>query len=374
MQAKLQENKSRTLLFKRMTPMTRRRWRAFFNQKRALIGMAVFWFVFLISMTAEVWSHHYPLLLIRDVPLEEPQFDSDGKPLGEVKTERRVFFPALLKYSVQDFGVYDTFVVDFAKMLEDDAAAGKSTVALFPLNRWDPYLQTMDVMAAPSRDHYLGTDSLGRDVLARLIYGVRVSLAFGLLVWACSYPFGILIGIVQGYFVGVFDFIVERTKELAEILPFLMVVILINGITKSQSFFVTLGIVLLFFWMGIASQMRAQVLALRRRDFAEAVIAQGGTRARALFKHILPNAMTPIITMTPFTISAGIGALTALDYLGFGLSPPTPSLGELLSQGRTYITNAPWLIMVPTAALVTLLIAINMIGESLRQAFDPRAG
>ena len=354
--------------------MTRRRWRSFFAQKRAMIGLGIFLFVFLVSMTAELWSHHYPLLLIRDVPLEEPAPTPEGQEPAEVKTERRIFFPALLKYSVQDFGVYDSFTVDFEQMLEADKSAGKNTLAIFPLNRWDPYIQTADIMVAPSAAHKLGTDSLGRDVLARLIYGVRVSLAFGLLVWMCSYPFGIIIGVTQGYFVGVFDFLVERVKELAEILPFLMVVILINGITKSQSFIVTLGIVLLFFWMGIAAQMRAQVLALRRRDFAEAVLALGGTRGRAVFRHILPNALTPIITMTPFTISAGIGALTALDYLGFGLSPPTPSLGELLFQGRAYITNAEWLLLSPTVVLIVLLIAINMVGEALRQAFDPRAG
>jgi len=347
--------------------MTRRRWNAFFRQKRAVFGLVVFLFVFVVSMTAELWSHHYPLVLIRDVD----QVSETGEVL---KTERKVFFPALINYSVEDFGITDAFVVDFKTLLEDDAAAGKSTFAIFPLNRWDPYIQTSDVMAPPSSDHYFGTDSLGRDVLARLIYGLRVSLAFGLMVWMCSYAVGVLIGITQGYFVGLFDFGMERLKELAEIIPFLTVVILVNGITKSQSFGVTLGIVLLFFWINISSQMRAQVLALRKRDFTEACIALGGRHHRVIFKHILPNAITPILTLTPFAISAGIATLTTLDYLGFGLSPPTPSIGELLSQGRTYITNASWLLIAPTTALVVLLISINLIGEALRQAFDPRAG
>ena len=352
---------------KHMTPMTRRRWNAFFRQKRAVFGLCVFAVIFVVSMTAEVWSHHYPLLLVRDVEtLNEA---------GEVTaTQRKTFFPALINYSVEEFGITDAFVVDFAQILADDEAAGKNTIAIFPLNRWDPYIQTSDVMVGPSAEHYLGTDSLGRDVLARLIYGIRVSLAFGLLVWFFSYAVGVVIGITQGYFVGVFDFLVERLKELAEIIPFLTVVILVNGITKSQSFTVTLGIVLLFFWITISSQMRAQVLALRKRDFTEACIALGGRNPRVIFKHILPNAITPILTLTPFAISAGIGTLTVLDYLGFGLSPPTPSIGELLSQGRAYITNAIWLLLSPTVALIVLLISINLVGEALRQAFDPRAG
>lgn len=349
-------------LKRNMSAMTRRRWRMFFGQKRAVLGLVVFVSVLFFSMTAELWSHHYPLFLIREVQKTE---------LSQAPS-RRMFFPAFINYSVEEFGIEDAFVVDFKQLLIDDKAAGKDTFAIFALNPWDPYIQTSETLAAPSSEHWLGTDSLGRDVLARLIYGVRVSLAFGLLVWFLSYLVGVAVGISQGYFVGFFDFGAERLKELAEIIPFLTVVILVNGITKAQSFSVTLGVVLLFFWIGISSQMRAQVLALRRREFAEAVIALGGTHTRALFLHILPNAITPVLTLTPFAISAGIGSLTVLDYLGYGLSPPTPSLGELLAQGRAYITNASWLLAVPTAMLIALLISINMIGESLRQAFDPR--
>jgi microcin C transport system permease protein len=137
---------------------------------------------------------------------------------------------------------------------------------------------------------------------------------------------------------------------------------------------VTLFVVVAFGWLGISSQVRAQFLALRKREFCEAAIALGGGSARVIFKHILPNALTPVLTLTPFAISLGIGTLTTLDFLGFGLNPPTPSLGELLSQGRNYITQAPHLLMAPTGALIVMLISINLIGESLRQAFDPRKG
>lgn len=338
------------------------------RQRRAVFGLIIFWIIFFFSMTAELWSHHYPLLIVRDTPVSHPE---DG---SAPVTKRKIFFPALITYSVEDFGIEDAFTVDFNQLLADDAAAGKDTFAIFPFNPWDPYIQTSDVLAAPSPTHRFGTDNLGRDVLARLIYGIRVSLSFGLIVWILSYILGVIIGVCQGYFIGKFDFIVERFKELAEIIPFLTVVILVNGITKSNSFTVTLGIVLLFFWINISSQMRAQVLGLRQRDFAEACRAMGGGSARIIFKHILPNALTPVLTLTPFAIAAGISTLTVLDYLGFGLSPPTPSIGELLAQGRAYITNAAWLLIAPTSALVMLLIAINMIGESLRNAFDPRSG
>jgi microcin C transport system permease protein len=240
------------------------------------------------------------------------------------------------------------------------------------VNPWDPLEQTADVLAAPSQAHWLGTDSLGRDVVARLIYGLRVSLSYGLLFWLTCFLIGISVGCIQGYFAGKIDFITERFKELIEILPFLSVVILVNGLMKSDSFFMTLIVVVLFSWVGIASQLRAQVLSLRNREFCEAARAAGAGNLRIIFSHVLPNALTPILTLTPFTVSGGITTLAVLDYLGFGLSPPTPSLGELLQQGRSNIQNASWLLISPTLALSWMLISINLIGESLREAFDPR--
>ena len=240
------------------------------------------------------------------------------------------------------------------------------------MNQWDPLEQSPDVMSPPSKTHWIGTDSLGRDVTARLLYGLRVSLSYGLMFWAMCFLIGVTIGSIQGYFAGNVDFFTERVKELIEILPFLSVVILVNGLMKSDSFWITLGVVVAFSWSGVASQLRAQVLSLRKLEFCDAARAAGAGHARIIFKHILPNSLTPILTLTPFTVSGGIATLAVLDYLGFGLSPPTPSLGELLQQGRTYIQNAVWLLITPTVALSWMLISINLIGESLREAFDPR--
>ncbi len=331
--------------------LNKRRFRNFLKQGRAKVGLVMLGAIFVLAFPAEIWSNHAPLVLRRD-----------GK----------TFFPAVRDYSVEDFGITDSFVIDFKQLVEQDKAQGKDTWAFYPPNRWDPYIQTGNVLQGPSQDHWLGTDNLGRDVTARLLYGVRVSMLYGLLFWAFSYFIGIIIGSVQGYFAGKTDFALERVKELAEIIPFLSVVILVNGLTHSQSFWVTLMVVVAFGWLGISSQVRAQFLALRKRDFCEAAIALGGGPTRVIFMHILPNALTPVLTLTPFAISLGIGTLATLDFLGFGLNPPTPSLGELLAQGRNYITQAPWLLLAPTSALVVMLISINLVGESLRQAFDPR--
>jgi microcin C transport system permease protein len=351
------------ILTKKMTPMTRRSWNAFFAQTRARVGLRLLTFIIFVSFTAEIWSNHNPLILIRDVPVQ----GSDNQ-----QVERRFFFPAFHNYSVKDFGIEDSFVVDFREILETDKAENRFSFAIFPINRWDPYIQTSDILAPPSLDHFLGTDNLGRDVVARLIYGLRVSIFYGLMYWLGSFLIGISIGATQGYFGGKADFFIERFKELLEILPFLSIIILVNGLTQNSSIWITLGVVLIFTWIGISAQIRAQFLSLRKREYCEAGRAIGGSHAHIMMKHILPNALTPIITFSPFTVSAGISILTTLDYLGFGLAPPTPSLGELLAQGQEYIRSSISLLLAPAITLVIVLFSINLIGESLRQAFDPR--
>ncbi len=333
------------------SPLTRRRWSAFFRQKRARFGLFGFLAVFLFSMTAEIWSNSKPLALHR---------------------EGVWYFPALRDVPAEALGITDSFVVEYRELVKNDQATGKPTRAWFPVNPWDPLEQTPDVLAGPSKTHWLGTDTLGRDVTARLLYGLRVSLSYGLLFWMMCFLIGVTVGSVQGYLAGPVDFFTERAKELIEILPFLSVVILVNGLMKSDSFLMTLMVVVLFSWVGIASQLRAQVLSIRSREFCDAARAAGAGNARIIFTHVLPNAITPVLTMTPFAVSGGITTLAVLDYLGFGLSPPTPSLGELLQQGRTNIQNASWLLLAPTISLSWLLISINLIGESLREAFDPR--
>ncbi|MES2615238.1 MAG: ABC transporter permease, partial [Bdellovibrionota bacterium] len=224
-----------------------------------------------------------------------------------------------------------------------------------------------------SKVHLLGTDSLGRDIFARLIYGVRTSLTFGLILWFISFGVGVFIGAAQAYFLGILDFSLERLKELATLIPTLTLVILVTAMTNQQSFTMILCMVLLFAWMGIASQIRASVLSLTQREFCLAARAMGASHTRIIFKHLLANSLVPIITLSPFAIEGGISLLAALDYLGFGLPPPTPSLGELMAQGRDNIQNAPWVLICPIVVLLLLLVSINLVGQSLRDAFDPKS-
>jgi microcin C transport system permease protein len=345
-----------------LSPPNQRRWRGFTGQRRARIGLWIFFLLAFFAATAELWSNHRPLIMIRDVPVAE----------DSTETRRKVFFPAFVNYTAADLGVYDLFVVDYKEIVSYDEADGKKTFAIFPLNKFDPFIQTGETLVGPSSTNWLGTDNLGRDVTARLLYGMRMSLTFGILFWLSAYIVGIVVGSVQGFYGGRTDFVTERVKEVSEIIPFLTVIIIVNGLMGNTSIYTMLMIVALFFWIGISSQMRAQFLSLRKRDFCEAARALGASNNRIIFKHILPNAVTPILTLSPFAITTGISTLAALDYLGFGLMPPTPSLGELLQQGRTYIIDAPWLLIAPTFALATMLISINMIGDSLRQAFDPK--
>ena len=331
-----------------ISQITKRKVKIFYSQKRAWVGLIVFLLLFFMSLFANLISNDKPLFLIM---------------------HEKIYFPIIFNYEPQDFGITDSFLVNYKQVI----ALNRNAKYLFPLNQWNAEEQTEDILSGPSESHLLGTDNLGRDIFARLIYGVRTSLSFGLLLWAISFGVGVFIGAAQGYFLGVFDFALERFKELAAIIPTLTLVILVTAITNQQSFFMILGMVLLFAWMGIASQIRASVFSLSKREFCEAARSMGASNTRIIFKHILSNSLVPIITLSPFAIEGGISLLAALDYLGFGLPPPTPSLGELMAQGRDNIQNAPWVLISPILAILLLLVSINLIGQSLRDAFDPRS-
>ncbi|RDB35209.1 ABC transporter permease subunit [Spirobacillus cienkowskii] len=330
----------------------KRKLELFFLQKKTKFGLIIFLILFICALFAEIISNNKPIIFIK---------------------EKHIYFPSFIEYTPNDFKLQDVFVVDYKQLEKAEKAHGHFVFSIYPFFQWNAEEQTAFILMPPSSLHVLGTDNLGRDILARLLYGTRISLSFAIILWLLSYSIGTIIGAVQGYFVGSVDFLLERFKELAAIIPMLTLVVLITAITKNQSFWIILGLVLIFGWMGIASQIRANVLTLRRRDFCEASIALGGSHFRILWKHILPNALTPIITLSPFAIESGISLLAALDYLGFGLPPPTPSLGELMAQGRDNIQNAPWVLISPVVTILLLLISISLIGQALRATFDPRS-
>lgn len=222
----------------------------------------------------------------------------------------------------------------------------------------------------PVKGHLMGIDSAGRDVLARVLYGLRISLTFGLLLAGCAMVFGIVAGAFQGYLGGLFDITAQRMIEIWSALPFLYVMILMGSI-YGRSFALLLLCYGIFNWVGISYYVRAEFLNLRKREFVEAAKCMGIPTYKIIFKHILPNALAPVITFFPFSLVGAIGALAALDYLGFGLPPPTPSWGELLYQAQEY-RWAWWLILYPSLALFIVMLLGVFVGEGVRNAYDPK--
>ena len=222
----------------------------------------------------------------------------------------------------------------------------------------------------PVPGHPLGLDSAGRDVLARILYGLRISLSFGLLLVLASMAVGIVIGALQGYQGGALDLVGQRLIEIWDALPFLYIIILMGSVF-GRSFGLLLFCYALFNWVGISYYQRAEFLRLRKAAFVEAARCLGVSRLKIMFRHILPNALVPVITFFPFALVGAIGLLAALDYLGFGLPPPTPSWGELLTQAQEY-GWAWWLALFPALALFSVMLLGVFIGEGVRSAFDPR--
>lgn len=222
----------------------------------------------------------------------------------------------------------------------------------------------------PAKGHPLGIDGAGRDVLARILYGFRISLTFGLMLVACSMGIGVAAGAVQGFYAGKLDLAAQRLIEIWSALPFLYVMILMGSI-YGRSFALLLVCYGLFNWVGISYYVRAEFLNLRKRPFVEAAVCMGISPFTIIYRHILPNALVPVITFFPFSLVGAIGSLAALDYLGFGLPPPTPSWGELLFQAQQY-RWAWWLILYPSLALFGVMLLGVFIGEGIRNAYDPK--
>jgi microcin C transport system permease protein len=222
----------------------------------------------------------------------------------------------------------------------------------------------------PVPGHWMGVDAAGRDVLARVLHGLRTSLLFGLLLTVWAMALGLLAGAVQGYFGGWTDIALQRVIEVWSALPFLYIMILVGSV-MGRSFLLLLICYGLFNWIGLSYYLRAEFLRLRTRPFVEAARCQGLSHARIILRHILPNALTPVVTLLPFSLVGAIAALSALDFLGFGLPPLAPSWGELLQQAQ-YNRSAWWLVLFPSAALFLVMFLAVLIGEGLRDAFDPK--
>jgi len=287
----------------------------------------------------------------------------------------RFYFPTyteMIPGSVFGLGYeYETNYKDLKKKFKNT-----SNFVLLPPVPYNPYENDLKVNQYPpfppsfKEKHFLGTDNVGRDILSRLVYGFRTAIIFSFVLLILNYTIGITIGCSMGYFGGKFDLIFQRIIEIWSNIPFLYVIIIIASIVI-PSFMILLLIMAFFGWIGITWVMRTMTYKEKEREYILAIRSLGASHARIIFKHIIPNTISVIVTYAPFAISGGIVSLTSLDYLGFGLPAPTPSWGELLSQGWQNM-EAWWIVSSVVAALVITLMTVTFIGEGIREAFDPK--
>jgi microcin C transport system permease protein len=336
----------------RLSPLTRRRLTSFRANRRGYRSLWIFLALFVLRLGAEVIANDRPLA---------------------VRYDGRLYLPVLRAYPETTFGGVFPTEADY----RDPAVARLITEKGWLL--WPPIPYRYDTInyrlpvpapAPPSRDNWLGTDDQGRDLCARLIYGFRISVLFGLTLTLLSSAIGVVAGAVQGYFGGWVDLVFQRFTEIWAGLPVLYLLIILASIVE-PTFWWLLGLMLLFSWMSLVSVVRAEFLRARNFDYVRAARALGVGNTLIMWKHVLPNAMVATLTFLPFILNGSITTLTSLDFLGFGLPPGSPSLGEILAQGKANL-QAPWLGITGFVVLAVMLSLLIFIGEAVRDAFDPR--
>ena len=300
------------------------------------------------------------------------EFVANDRPLL-VRYEQQYFFPVFVDYSETTFGGEFGTATDYRDPYVRELIDAKGFM-VWPLIPYSyntiNYELTVPAPAPPSAQNWLGTDDQGRDVLARLIYGFRVSILFGLTLTLFSSLIGLAAGAVQGYFGGLTDLLFQRFIEIWSGLPTLYLLIILASMVQ-PNFWWLLLLLLLFSWMSLVGVVRAEFLRGRNFDYVRAARALGATDVTIMVRHVLPNAMVAALTFIPFILSGSVTTLTALDFLGFGLPPGSASLGELLAQGKNNL-QAPWLGITAFLVIAVMLSLLVFIGEAVRDAFDPR--
>ncbi len=291
-----------------------------------------------------------------------------------VRYDGELYFPLLKYYSAETFDQNSYGEAQY-RSLDKRFENEEGNWAVMPAYPFHPYESLLGELEgepphAPSSDHWFGTDNRGRDVFARLAYGFNISISFALVVVFFAYIIGISIGAALGYFGGKVDIIGQRFIEIFAAVPFLYTMIIVSSILQ-PNFFLLVMVMTIFGWIGMTYYIRGEFYREKAKDYVSAAVSMGASNFRTMFKHILPNALTPIITFTPFAVIGYISSLVALDFLGFGLPPPTPSWGELVNQGVSDIRYW-WLIVSPMGASFFTLLLITFIGEGVREAFDPK--
>lgn len=359
-----------------VSPLNRRRWENFKTNRRGYVALWVFIVLFVGSLFAEFIANDKPFL---------------------VKYDGHFYFPALVTYPETTFGGDFETAADYRDPFLQQKIMEKGGSVWWPLIRYSYDTHNLDLPTpAPSKPtwmlteaeckgvverkglkscrdleyNWLGTDDQGRDLVARLIYGFRVSVLFGLILTLISSLIGVAAGAVQGYFGGWTDLLFQRFIEIWTAIPSLYLLLIISSVLV-PGFFVLLGILLLFSWVSLVGLVRAEFLRGRNFEYIQAARALGVSNAVIMFRHLLPNAMVATMTFLPFILSSSVMTLTALDFLGFGLPPGSPSLGEMLSQGKANV-QAPWLGLTGFFAVAFMLSLLIFIGEAVRDAFDPR--
>lgn len=339
-------------LLSKTSPLNQRRWQLFKANRRAWWALWAFLLMFGISLVAELVANDKPLLVSH---------------AGEL------YFPLVTDYPETAFGGDLPLAADFRDRYLLDLIQQDGWV-IWPLIPFSHetinYNLTQPAPAPPSSENWLGTDDQGRDVLARVIYSLRLSIIFALLLTLGSSLVGVFVGAIQGYYGGKLDLWGQRFIEIWSGLPTLFVLIILASII-APSFWWLLLIMLLFSWTALVDLVRAECLRARNLEYVRAARALGLPNHLILFRHVLPNAMVATLTFLPFLFTGAVTTLTALDFLGFGMPPGTPSLGELVAQGKANL-QSPWLGLTAFATLALLLTLLVFIGEGVRDAFDPR--
>jgi microcin C transport system permease protein len=361
-----------------LSPLNQRRWRNFKANRRAFWSLWIFLVLFVLSLCAELIANDKPILVSYRGGLYAPVFRFYPETAfgGDFKTEAIYRDPAV-QCLIKTGGVQDCW--DDPEGVTADAAdgefAGEAVAKGWML--WPPipysYNTVNDVGTAPSapdRDHWLGTDDTARDVLARIIYGFRLSIVFTLIVTTISSLIGVAAGAVQGYFGGKVDLVFQRLLEIWGSTPGLYVIIILFAIL-GRSFWLLVFVTILFGWPALVGVVRAEFLRARNFEYVRAARALGVSDRVIMFRHILPNAMVATLTFLPFIVTGAIGGLAALDYLGYGLPSNLPSLGELALQGKSNL-QAPWLGFSAFFTFAIMLSLLVFIFEGVRDAFDPR--
>ncbi|MBN2443130.1 MAG: ABC transporter permease subunit [Spirochaetales bacterium] len=340
----------------KLNPLTVKKIKRFISIKRGFYSFIIFIFFILFSFFAELFINNRALI---------------------VSYNNKLYFPTygqMIPGNVFDLS-YD-YETNYRELKERCEKENKGNWVLLPLVPYNPYendFRENEYPPAPpsfGSQHFLGTDKAGRDILARLVYGFRVAIIFSLSLLGICYLIGIILGCAMGYLGGLFDLLFQRIIEIWNAVPYLYVIIIISSIVFPNVLILIL-INVFFGWYGMTWIMRTLTYKEKARDYVLAAKSIGASSIRIILKHIIPNTISIIVTYAPFSVASGIITLTALDYLGYGLRPPTPSWGELLEQGWTNLSDY-WIAFSVIAAMVITLTLVTFVGEAVREAFDPK--